>query len=240
MCYDIPLDQVSEIGDMVHDKKGVGFSFVAPAVVGNMVPWSAASFITHIRLDAMKQMGLQEHGVRRLFCLPFPGSVDKMRINAARVLGVTFVGPDPPPVWVFVLICGDGARFSIHPQHKGCKASCSQLDQPGLDARQQKMGTEHGDSHRTGVASILQQHYRPRWFVRPVAFQPEHRLVVALPATASTRHKRRRTVVTIQPTMRHTFCDGYQLYDIILPHTSDTGGHTNIIDFATDECGNTR
>ena len=121
------LDQVVSIGEMEHDNSGPGFTFDSPAVAGKMVDWSPAQFLTQLRPDVLKQLELEKHGVRKLFCLAFLESVDKMRLTAAKQKGKPFDKGVVPPLWDFVLTRGDGVMFAMHPSWKNFKCKVSQL-----------------------------------------------------------------------------------------------------------------
>ena len=127
------LDQVVCIGEMEHSLWGPGFSFDSPAVAGKMLRWSPAQFLTQLREDALDTLGLRQHGVRKLVCLPFEKSVDKMRLTAAIQAGQPFADGVVPPLWDFVLTRGDGVMFALHPSFKGFKCRISPLE--GLQVR---------------------------------------------------------------------------------------------------------
>ena len=114
-------------GEMEHDKSGPGYTFDSPAVAGKMVDWSPAQFLTQLRPDVLKQLELEKHGVRKLFCLAFLASVDKMRLTAAKQKGKPFDDGVVPPLWDFVLTRGDGVMFAMHPSWKNFKCKVSQL-----------------------------------------------------------------------------------------------------------------
>ena len=55
-----------------------------------MQQWSAAQFFAQLRPDAVKSMGLEEHGIKKLQCGVIPNSLDKLRIAAALQTGKPF------------------------------------------------------------------------------------------------------------------------------------------------------
>lgn len=121
----LPLDRLVLIGQIEHAEKGPGFTFTSPAVAGQYVKWSAAQFITQLRPDALKALGIVGLGVKQLDLVAYPNVVDKMRLTAARQGGQQFAEGIRPVVWDFVLTRGDGVTFALHPSWKGhtCKVS---------------------------------------------------------------------------------------------------------------------
>ena len=76
---DLPLDSLLVIGQMWHAENGPAFSFTHPEVVGKMQAWSPAQFIAAFRPDAMRKLGLEEHGVMKLQVQCMSGTFDLLR-----------------------------------------------------------------------------------------------------------------------------------------------------------------
>ena len=54
-------------------------------------------FITHLRSDAIRTMGLEQHGVQKLECVCWPNALDEKLKNTMVQAGTPYPeGVDPP------------------------------------------------------------------------------------------------------------------------------------------------
>ena len=119
--WEFDFAKVATIGVMSRDDKGPGFSFTDAVCVGQEQFWSPAQFLTQLRPSSVEELGLKEHGVKQLTFECMPGSVDKLRLLAAKQANKPFPDGAEPPIWDFVLTRGDGEQYALHPRHQKFK-----------------------------------------------------------------------------------------------------------------------
>ena len=97
-------------------EKGLWHSFKEPAVVGKKQMWSPCAIHHGIAAGHAPRDGAGAICVRCLEIMCNDNVVDKNILMAMKSTKTLYPSVLKPPLWDFVMTCGDGVRISLHPE----------------------------------------------------------------------------------------------------------------------------